>query len=91
MRRWISRLGLGLVVVLVVVLGGCAALPPLEPPQALFRDALFAPPSLRIDAAEALAISPAMKTYLVEKIAIRANSDDRRIALIDALYRQGAL
>ena len=87
MRRWISRLGLGL----VVVLGGCAALPPLEPPEALFRDALFAPPSLRIDAAEALAISPAMKIYLAEKIAIRANSDDRRKALIDALYRQGAL
>ncbi len=79
------------VLAIVAVLAGCASAPPLERPETFLHDTLFAPPSERIDAADALAISPAMKHYLRDKLAIRANADDRRKALIDALYRQGAL
>ncbi len=87
MQRWIVQIGGGL----VVMLAGCATPPPLDRPETFLHDELFAPPAQRIDAADALAISPAMKVYLREKIAVRANADDRRKALIDALYRQGAL
>jgi Tfp pilus assembly protein PilF len=46
---------------------------------------------VRIAAADALAISPAMKQYLTEKVGGRSRFDDRRKRLIDALYRQGEL
>ena len=75
----------------VLLLAGCASTAPWPGTDGVLADALFAPPSAPVDAAQALAISPAMKQYLAQKIAIRANSHDRRKALIDALYRQGAL
>ena len=87
MRRWIVQLG----VVFSILLGGCASAPPWQGTSGLLHDELFAPPAQPVVAGEALAISPAMRRYLVEKLAVRANADDRRKALIDALYRQGAL
>ena len=75
----------------LAMLGGCANAPPWQGSNGLLHDELFAPPAQPVVASEALAISPAMRRYLVEKIAIRANSDDRRKALIEALYRAGAL
>ncbi len=73
------------------LLGGCASVPPWTGPAGMLDDAAFAPPTEPVDAAQALAITPAMKRYLHDKLAVRPTSADRRKALIDALYRQGAL
>ena len=81
----------GALVAGLMALCGCASVAPWQGANGLLHDELFAAPSQPVAADAALAISPAMRRYLVEKIAIRANSDDRRKALIDALYRQGAL
>lgn len=83
-----SRLALG---ISILVLAGCASITPLASPDTLFHDELFAPPATRIAAADALAISPAMKQYLAEKIPRRRWFEDRRKQLIDALYRHGEL
>ena len=81
----------GALVAGLMALCGCASVAPWQGANGLLHDELFAAPTQPVAADAALAISPAMRRYLVEKIAIRANSDDRRKALIDALYRQGAL
>ncbi len=86
-RRWIGALALGV----SALLGGCASAPPWSGPVGVLDDAAFAPPTEPVDATQALAISPAMKRYLRETIAVRPTADDRRKALIDALYRKGAL
>lgn len=76
---------------IIVLLAGCASVAPMPGRESLFHDALFAPPSVRIAAADALAISPAMKQYLTEKIPRQRWFGDRRKQLIDALYRHGEL
>ena len=69
-----------------VLLVGCASAPPMPPAATLFHDELFAAPSARIDPDAALAISPAMRSYLAGKSVNRMRADRRR-QLIDALYR----
>lgn len=83
MTSWIHRITLGL----AVALGGCASLPPMPPAADLFHDDAFAAPSAPIEPAAALAISPAMRSYLADKLVNRTRSMDRRRLLIDALYR----
>ena len=68
-------------------LAGCATAPPMPPAATLFHDELFSAPSVQIDPDAALAISPAMRSYLAAKPVNRMRGIDRRRQLIDALYR----
>jgi hypothetical protein len=71
---------------IAVVLASCASTPPMPPAAPLFHDAAFGPPARPIDPAAALALSPAMRDYLVGKRVSHAYAGDRRRQLIDALY-----
>ncbi|MBI5259985.1 MAG: tetratricopeptide repeat protein [Burkholderiales bacterium] len=83
MTTWLKRwTGLGL----LLWLAGCAVAPAVPPNEGLFEDALFAPPSERIDATEALAMSPAMQAYLGQEIAVAMQRREPHRALLDALY-----
>jgi len=70
-----------------VLLASCASTPPMPPAASLFHDELFSPPSAPIAPDAALAISPAMRSYLAVKSFSRLRPVDRRRQLIDALYR----
>lgn len=73
-------------------LAGCAIQPTVVLPVApLFDDASFTPPAQRIQAAEVLAPSPAMKAYLQDHIAPMLRWRNARDALIDALYTRSEL
>jgi tetratricopeptide (TPR) repeat protein len=72
---------------LSALLAGCASAPPMPPANDLFHDEAFAAPAERIDPGSALAISPAMRTYLAENFAKRAGNIDRRRLLFNALQR----
>ena len=72
---------------LALVLGGCASAPPMPPATDLLHDELFVAPTAPIEAGAALAISPAMRTYLASKQVKGAHRNERRRVLIDALYR----
>jgi tetratricopeptide (TPR) repeat protein len=75
----------GVAVVLGLALAGCAAEPVLAPPQELFRDALFAPPTERINRADVFALNDAMRRFLREELAGPIAVNGARQALIDAL------
>jgi len=72
---------------LSLALGACASAPPMPPASDLFHDELFAAPATPVEPAAALAVSPAMRSYLAGKLANRTHSGERRRLLIDALYR----
>lgn len=74
-----------------LLLSACAGTPPMPPPAGLFHDELFDPPSAPVRPDDALAVSPAMHRYLVEKIQARQHADDRKQQLVDALYRKDEL
>jgi len=81
------RTTLALAASVCVLLGGCASIPGGPAPQPrLFHDALFAPASQRIDAADIFAMSPAMKHYLAADIAPQLRTKGRQLGLVDALY-----
>ncbi|MEO6407926.1 MAG: tetratricopeptide repeat protein [Burkholderiaceae bacterium] len=86
MRAWSSLL---LAIPLCAFLGCATA--PLPRIEGLLHDELFAPPSKRIAASDAMTATPAMKRYLAEHIGSRAHSDDRQNRLVDLLYRDGEL
>ena len=69
------------------LLAACASAPPMPPATDLFHDSAFAPPAEPIDPGAALAVSPAMRTYLAANFAQRSRNVDRRRQLINALYR----
>jgi Flp pilus assembly protein TadD len=73
-----------------VLLSACAAEPVLAPPDALFQDALFAPPSERINRADVFALSDAMQRFLKNELAGPMAINGARRALIDAVS-QGQL
>jgi len=75
------------VLLLSLILAGCAALPPMPPAADLFHDELFAAPSAPIDPGSALAVSAEMRSYLAARLANRSRPLDRRRQLVDALYR----
>ncbi len=79
------------VLIATLLLGGCANAPPMPPATSLFDDSLFAPPALPVRADDALAVSPAMRSYLVQKGLIGGRPIDRKKELFHALYRQGEL
>ena len=79
------------VLLLSFVLAACASTPPMPPAAGLFHDELFAAPSAPVRPAEAMAVSPAMRKYLADKILSGPRVLDRKQQLIDALYRKDEL
>ncbi|WP_460456892.1 hypothetical protein [Arenimonas alkanexedens] len=84
-------LGLGGIAVIVTLLAGCASVPGGATADAVFPDALFAPPSEPIGADGLFALSPEMQRYLDTEIASRQRSKNRQNALVDALYSSAQL
>lgn len=81
-------------IVVCALLAACASAPPgPATPQddRFFADARFAPPAVRVDAADVFALSPAMQRYLVDVIEPQARKRGRQVALLEALYTTGEL
>ena len=81
-----------LALIAACMLGACATplvRPPL--PVGLFDDAIFAAPAKRIDVAEAMALTPAMKRYLDDEVLPLARSKGLQQALVEQLYAKGKL
>ena len=79
---------------LAVGLAACASTPSAPPKQqvdALFDDALFAPPSERIRASDVFAVSDEMRVYVKTGIARLIKTEGSQRALFDALYDKGLL
>jgi tetratricopeptide (TPR) repeat protein len=76
---------------LVLLLGGCASAPLGAPPAPVLRDALFAPPSEPIDAADVFALDAAMRHYLEVEIAGSLRAKGRQRGLVEALYNKQQL
>src|SRR5688500_15692114 len=75
-----------------LLLLGCATAPVTQSRRAeLFNDALFAPPTERVDAAEVFAVSPEMRHYVRVEIAHQLEDKGWQRGLVDALYREGQL
>lgn len=79
------------VLIAMLLLGGCASAPPMPPAANLFDDTLFAPPAQPVRADDALAVSPAMRSYLARKGLLGGRPIDRKKELFHALYQQGEL
>jgi hypothetical protein len=76
-----------LLLVLPLLLGGCASTPQLSAPPPLFADASFKPPSEPVGAQNLFTLSPAMQAYLHSpgfEALLRSKGLER--GLIDALY-----
>jgi len=69
----------------ISLLAGCATAPVGPPPQALFHDARFAPPTERIDAADVFALSDDMRRYVREKLDVRRAVRGSRQALVESV------
>lgn len=78
------------IVVAVVALAGCASVPP-APPQEILHDALFAPPSQPVRAANVFAVTPAMETFIATDVARLARSKGPRRALFEAIRDKAGL
>lgn len=80
------------VLALCALVGACASAPPVaKPPERLFDDQLFAPPSERISADDVFAVSDEMRRYLDTEIAHYIAAKGRQKALFDALYAKNQL
>lgn len=86
MRRWIV-LGLS---ALLAACSSAPVAPPAAPEPRLFHDALFAPPSQPIRAADVFALDDDMRRYLHEQLRPRMR-DGRQRTLIESLHQHGAL
>jgi len=75
-----------IMLLIAVMLAGCATAPVTGRYEPLFRDQLFAAPSERIDARDVFAINDAMRRYLATEIAARSLNRTFQQGLIDALY-----
>lgn len=85
MRLWLA-------IPVLLFVQGCASTKTEAPArEALFRDALFAPPTDRIDASEIFAASPAMRHYVRHEIAKLIEQKGRQQGLVDALYSNNKL
>lgn len=85
MRSWLA------VPVLALACGCAATKTDTSAREALFRDALFAPPTERMDAAEIFAVSEAMRHYVRHEIKALIEQKGRQQGLVDALYSQNKL
>jgi Tfp pilus assembly protein PilF len=82
-----------LILLLCLLIGGCAGVPPpMAPTAQLFSDAAFAAPSEPIGAAELFTLSPDMRAYLrSDEFSAQVRSKGTQHGLIDALYKKGEL
>ena len=78
-------------ILLAVLLTGCAHKPTVPPPATVFQDALFAPPAQPIRAADVFAFTPAMQDYLDKQVMPQLRTRGLRQGLVDALYTRGQL
>ena len=74
-----------------LLLSACATPPPAPLPSGLLDDTLFTPPAKRIDAAAAMALTPAMQRYLDDEVLPLARSKGLQQALIEQLFAKGKL
>jgi Flp pilus assembly protein TadD len=79
------------ILLLSLLLPACTTVPLSERSERLFRDALFAAPSERINAADVFAISDAMRRYVHVEIAEQLRVKGAQQGLIDALYSKSQL
>ena len=79
------------VLLVSLLIAGCASAPVTPRPDGLFNDRLFAAPSERISADDLFVISPEMKQYLNASIAPVARVKGSQLGLYDALYSKGQL
>ena len=79
--------------VLACSVSGCATFLASDepPPPVLLQDALFAPPSRPVRAADVFAVSEEMRSYVRHEIAEELSSKGREKALFDALYSRNQL
>ena len=85
MRTWTLALSTAL-------LAACTAAPVARQETPRFtHDALFAPPSERVDASQVFALSDEMRRYLAAEILPQSRVKGRQVALIDALYNRSQL
>jgi Tfp pilus assembly protein PilF len=86
MRTW-------LLLPLFALLAACAVpRAPDRPPEALFDDGLFAPPSEHVGAGEMFAVSEAMRRYLQHpQVETQMRRKGPQRGLLDALYTTGEL
>jgi Tfp pilus assembly protein PilF len=79
------------VLLLSLILAGCASTPVTQRPGHLFNDHLFAAASERVGAEDVFALSDEMKRYLSAEIAGPVRSKGPQKGLFDALYLKGQL
>jgi Tfp pilus assembly protein PilF len=79
------------VLLLSVILAGCATAPVTQQPEGLFSDHLFVAASERVSANDVFALSDEMRRYLNEEIAGLLRRNGRQQGLFDALYSKGQL
>lgn len=72
-------------------LSGCAVESTAPPRTDVFLDTAFRPPSVAMDADEAMRLSPAMKRFAETEMAHEIRLKGVRDGLIDALYTKGRL
>lgn len=96
--RWLPRVAataaLAAGLATLAILGGCATRPAAEPPQAerLLRDELFSPNRDVIDPAQVMALSPAMRAFIRDRLpGSSMRMGDGRQVLLDSLYIRGEL
>jgi Flp pilus assembly protein TadD len=76
----------------LALLGGCATSPDVERGPDLLNDRLFAPPTVRVEAADVFAVSPEMKRFLAAEVVNgQWHARGMRRALVDALYKKDQL
>jgi tetratricopeptide (TPR) repeat protein len=81
-------------IVCACLLMGCATgsgIPSNAEPTSFFRDHLFAPPQVKIDAKEVFAVNDAMRRYLREDIGRQLRMEGKQRGLYDALYAKTQL
>jgi len=79
------------VLLLSLLLAGCASAPSTQRAEGLFDDRLFGAPTERISADDLFVLSPEMKEYLNVRIAPVARAKGIQMGLFDALYSRGQL
>jgi tetratricopeptide (TPR) repeat protein len=67
-------------------LAACASAPMMQHPGSLLQDGLFAPASVRINAADVFALSPAMRQYVSSDMRALLLAEGLRRGLVSALY-----